>query len=234
MVAIPSTVDHYAVLQVSPTADEATIKSAYRRLARLKHPDKNTDTPDATAEFQQLTTAYTVLTNKKTRRKFDLRYTSIRRTKSVDSLVDPPPSQNNIGNKSSPHAASARRSPSQPDKIHVQEKEIEEVDPELRRMEAKKRKLQRAHSDATREVDMKQSAIDSLEADHEQQIDRENAAGDISALSEKDKAERTRRETRRRVDRMVVDMELRRCKVSLRNIAWELHTVDKDIQKKRY
>lgn len=44
--------DYYAILEIPPTADEALIKSSYRRLAKLRHPDKNPDKPNATADFQ--------------------------------------------------------------------------------------------------------------------------------------------------------------------------------------
>jgi len=44
--------NYYAILDVSPDADEDAIRSSYRRLARLRHPDKNPDDPNATAHFQ--------------------------------------------------------------------------------------------------------------------------------------------------------------------------------------
>ncbi|KAK7423248.1 hypothetical protein QQZ08_009144 [Neonectria magnoliae] len=212
MVAPPPTVDHYAALQIPPTADEATIKSAYRRLARLTHPDKNTNTPGATAEFQQLTTAYAVLSDKNKRRRFDLQYKSIRKTKSANSWADLPTSQNDIENGSPPHARANQTNPPHTEQTYMQEEVVGEFDADLQQMESKKRKLQHKHSEATRDVQIKQSAIDSLEVEHEQEIAKERLLGDISTLSEKEKGERTRRETRRRVDRMVVEMELRRCK----------------------
>jgi DnaJ-domain-containing protein 1 len=47
------TEDYYAILELTQTADDTTIKSSYRRLARLKHPDKNPQNlGQATAEFQ--------------------------------------------------------------------------------------------------------------------------------------------------------------------------------------
>ncbi len=44
--------DYYAVLEVHPAADEAAIRSAYKRLAMLKHPYKNPQDPHATEAFQ--------------------------------------------------------------------------------------------------------------------------------------------------------------------------------------
>ncbi|MBW4475206.1 MAG: J domain-containing protein [Stenomitos rutilans HA7619-LM2] len=49
------------ILQVSrsPTLDE--VKAAYRRLARLYHPDLNPETPTATERFQSVNEAYEIL-----------------------------------------------------------------------------------------------------------------------------------------------------------------------------
>lgn len=44
--------DYYAILEVEQTADAASIRASYRRLARIKHPDKNPTNPNATSEFQ--------------------------------------------------------------------------------------------------------------------------------------------------------------------------------------
>jgi len=46
------TEDYYQVLEIRQTDDAATIKSSYRRLARLRHPDKRLNDPTATAQFQ--------------------------------------------------------------------------------------------------------------------------------------------------------------------------------------
>lgn len=45
-------VDYYTVLEVSPDADQAVIRASYMRLARLRHPDRNLDNPEATLLFQ--------------------------------------------------------------------------------------------------------------------------------------------------------------------------------------
>jgi curved DNA-binding protein CbpA len=44
--------DYYAILEVPQTATVDIIKKNYHRLARLLHPDKNQNKPDATASFQ--------------------------------------------------------------------------------------------------------------------------------------------------------------------------------------
>lgn len=52
--------DFYDILNVDRDADTSEIKSAYRKLAKKVHPDKNPDDPDAAARFQDLTDAYQV------------------------------------------------------------------------------------------------------------------------------------------------------------------------------
>jgi hypothetical protein len=61
---------YYAVLQVAPTASAALIKAAYRQRAMELHPDRN-KAKTATAEFQLLTAAYTVLSDSKQRAAYD-------------------------------------------------------------------------------------------------------------------------------------------------------------------
>lgn len=48
---------HYATLAVAPDADRATVRAAYRRLARRYHPDLNRS-PEAHAEMQRINEAY--------------------------------------------------------------------------------------------------------------------------------------------------------------------------------
>lgn len=47
----------YGVLRIPPDADKASIRAAYRRLAREYHPDLN-ESPDATAKMQAVNEAY--------------------------------------------------------------------------------------------------------------------------------------------------------------------------------
>lgn len=61
----------YATLGVARNADEAEIRKAYRRLALRWHPDKNPDNPEATAEFQKISAAYEVLSDRERRELYD-------------------------------------------------------------------------------------------------------------------------------------------------------------------
>lgn len=63
--------DPYAVLGVAKTADEAAIKSAFRKLAKNFHPDRNQDNPAAAAKFNEANQAYEILGDKEKRAQFD-------------------------------------------------------------------------------------------------------------------------------------------------------------------
>jgi len=64
--------DLYAVLGVPPSAEQAEIKRAYRRLAKVKHPDVN-KAPGAEEEFIRLTEAHETLSDPAARRDYDRR-----------------------------------------------------------------------------------------------------------------------------------------------------------------
>jgi len=63
--------DPYATLGVSRNATEKDIKSAYRKLAKELHPDRNKDNPKAAERFSQVTQAYDLLSDKDKRARFD-------------------------------------------------------------------------------------------------------------------------------------------------------------------
>ncbi|MFC9316139.1 DnaJ C-terminal domain-containing protein [Streptomyces nigra] len=62
--------DFYEVLGVSRTASQDEIQQAYRKLARKYHPDVNKD-PGAEERFKDLNEAYSVLSDPKTRARYD-------------------------------------------------------------------------------------------------------------------------------------------------------------------
>ncbi len=63
--------DFYAILGVPKDADQATIKKAYRRLARKHHPDQNANDPTAEQRFKDIGEAHAVLADPKQREEYD-------------------------------------------------------------------------------------------------------------------------------------------------------------------
>ena len=63
--------DPYATLGVARNATEKDIKSAYRKLAKELHPDRNKDNPKAAERFSDVTKAYDLLSDKDKRARFD-------------------------------------------------------------------------------------------------------------------------------------------------------------------
>jgi DnaJ-class molecular chaperone len=63
--------DPYAVLGVSREATEAEVKSAYRKLAKRYHPDRNADDPKAKERFAEASAAYEILGDAEKRGQFD-------------------------------------------------------------------------------------------------------------------------------------------------------------------
>ncbi|RXN08820.1 dnaJ -like protein [Labeo rohita] len=62
---------YYDILEVSPTATHAQIKTAYYKQSFIYHPDKNAGSEEAVFRFSQISEAYNVLGNKALRRKYD-------------------------------------------------------------------------------------------------------------------------------------------------------------------
>ncbi|HRK23533.1 MAG TPA: molecular chaperone DnaJ [Beijerinckiaceae bacterium] len=63
--------DYYEVLGVQKNADEAALKSAFRKLAMQYHPDKNPGDKAAEAKFKELNEAYQCLSDSQKRAAYD-------------------------------------------------------------------------------------------------------------------------------------------------------------------
>ena len=63
--------DYYEVLGVDKNADDATLKKAYRALAKKYHPDMNPGDKEAEKKFKEASEAYAVLSDDEKRRKYD-------------------------------------------------------------------------------------------------------------------------------------------------------------------
>lgn len=64
-------IDFYELLEVERTADDATIKSSYRKLAMKFHPDKNPGCSDSEARFKAISQAYDCLKDPQKRAAYD-------------------------------------------------------------------------------------------------------------------------------------------------------------------
>ena len=63
--------DYYEILGVSRDADDATLKKAYRALAKIYHPDMNPGDAEAEKKFKEASEAYAVLSDADKRRQYD-------------------------------------------------------------------------------------------------------------------------------------------------------------------
>ncbi len=63
--------DYYEVLEIDRGADEAAVKSAYRKTAMQYHPDRNPGDTAAEEKFKEATEAYEVLKDPQKRQLYD-------------------------------------------------------------------------------------------------------------------------------------------------------------------
>lgn len=117
--------DYYKVLGISRTASKSEVKSAYRKLARLRHPDVNRGSESAAHEFALLSKAYRVLIDPQERAYYDEKLTSVLN------------SGYSILNSNNPHARRARN-------LTVQARWDRVVDEVLERDRQENRERQRA------------------------------------------------------------------------------------------
>lgn len=64
-------VTYYEILELVPTASDADIRKAYKKLSLKWHPDKNNNSTEATNKFKQISEAYQVLSDETKRQTYD-------------------------------------------------------------------------------------------------------------------------------------------------------------------
>ena len=64
--------DYYKILQVSQTSSKEEIDKAYKRLAKLYHPDNTKGDKEAEVKFKEAGEAYAVLGNLQKRKQYDM------------------------------------------------------------------------------------------------------------------------------------------------------------------
>ncbi len=95
-------VNYYKTLKISPKATSAEIKSAYRRLARKKHPDVNKNSEESAREFSRIAKAYKVLSDPQERAFYDKKLLELEFDSSSKDEAT-------ILNSENPHARRLRR-----------------------------------------------------------------------------------------------------------------------------
>nr|GFB53956.1 DnaJ homolog subfamily B member 1 [Tanacetum cinerariifolium] len=65
-------IDYYNILKVNRNATDEDLKKAYRRLAMIWHPDKNSNKQESESKFKQISEAYDVLSDPQKRQIYDL------------------------------------------------------------------------------------------------------------------------------------------------------------------
>ncbi|MEK6279277.1 MAG: J domain-containing protein [Acidobacteriota bacterium] len=117
--------DYYKILGVRRTASKSEVRSAYRRLARVRHPDVNGGSESAAREFALLSKAYRILIDPQERAYYD---------EELSTLTD---SGHSILHSNNPHARRARN-------LAVQARWDRVVDEVLERDRQENRERQRA------------------------------------------------------------------------------------------
>lgn len=79
-------VDHYLILGLKLISSEKEIKSQYRKLASVTHPDKNNGSKKSEEEFKALANAYEILSNEDKRKRYNKAYVDFYRLKSENTF----------------------------------------------------------------------------------------------------------------------------------------------------
>jgi molecular chaperone DnaJ len=91
---VSSVINHYKTLKISPTATQAEIKQAYRRLVKIFHPDSHSSKADH-EEIVRLNAAYEILGDAQRRQSYDRQFSEQSRTAITSRTKRQPPANTN-------------------------------------------------------------------------------------------------------------------------------------------
>jgi curved DNA-binding protein CbpA len=123
--------DPYTTLGVSPSATDAELRSAYRRLVQLHHPDHNHGSPEAARRFEAVQEAYARV-----------------REMRAGGKRTPPPRASRRSSTRTPPPRTAPRPPSDPEV----DSRLADLERELREAQAARQRAEQAARDAAREA----------------------------------------------------------------------------------
>ncbi|KAH8742902.1 DnaJ domain-containing protein [Diaporthe sp. PMI_573] len=216
--------NYYAILELAPTADDAAIKASYRRLAKLRHPDKNPYNPGATAQFQILSVAYKTLIDPQKRREYDSSVRPARQSPcNPDGSSSSKPTYS--GNREArPNTASY----TDDDEGRRVKRKIKELEKELESLRKTRFSLEAHLLEARHRLAGVQEALDRLQAEEDKDAQEEAAKRTWFASlfrareSEEAKEARERRTTGRRTGRIVRETERDSCTRKINTLTSQL------------
>ncbi|KAK4110885.1 DnaJ-domain-containing protein [Canariomyces notabilis] len=221
--------DYYVILGVTQSADETLIRSSYKRLAKLKHPDKDLNNPEATAQFQLLQAAYSTLSDPAQRRDYDTNHYPFIRFWGHNTANSPL--------KTTSQSKSANETDSPEDEVQKHTVRLSELDAKLSSLRERKSTLYREHFEAKRSHDKVSSSLAGI--DEEAKRDAMEEAAQRSwynmlfgpRVTPEEREARTRRKTERLTGRLVLEAESKRYKTRVNTLQNELDEIEGEINK---
>ncbi|KAH7324331.1 hypothetical protein B0I35DRAFT_423930 [Stachybotrys elegans] len=202
-------VDHYAVLELSQTAQLDAIKAAYRRLAKIRHPDKNPGDPAATAKFQKLNSAYSTLSDPLQRRLYDSQYQPSRTANAsgygTQGTWNEAPNPGTSNNKNSNYY-------SESDAMRKHRQRQEELSRLLQTLGQQRTSFEKDILSAQAKLRERKTALEKLKAEAEKDKADEAARrgwfGFLWRLTPEQQEERNRNATARRTGMLVIEAQI--------------------------
>ncbi|EFX05419.1 chaperone protein [Grosmannia clavigera kw1407] len=236
MAPLRATLDYYDYMGIAQDADDNQIKAAYRQLAKLYHPDRNRGNDEAKAKFQTLQEAYSILIDIEKRRQYNQIYPSIR-----TKYATPKASANDRGTA---QWDSTTTKPAQDNdaSLRVFQEQLSTIDRELQALYQSLNRTKGTLKESQGSLDEVLAALQKLDLE-----DREDEAAEVlsngwysylfggqksSAQEEERKNNRARRQTERRVGRLVHESKRSRCRDNVKGLQGTLAELEIKVELK--